>query len=484
MGERAVAIERVSTRRQTPGLQSPEIAARVRERGYELARTFQLSVSARKGRQQAVLDAILDGARNGDWSVVVAVAIDRVERRGVFALRSWITDLHRAGARLESTSPGEEWLSDTRDELIWSIRLDMEADRARREADIRAERTARGHRDVDKLGKGRVRLPLGWRYEYPGGKKTKFHGEIVADPPAMAVVRELFALAAKDATLQQMSKFMGERGYPRTPETIGAILRMTCYSSGALLVPTPVTVTPAVTPELQAKAVAQVEARRTYSGPRNKHTDATDFAGRIFCHAHGSPLHRCYGPRHKDGSRVRYYRGRANGGECGCGMFNADAADDLVNTLLLHDDEPETEMTVTGDPAVRLAQIEQEMARVFRRKAAGWPGVLAELEAEQAQLRKAGTGQQRTETGRVMGDVWGGMSRQEQRRYLERQAETGNWRLLVQKDGKQLRVIWRAPGFENSAAGTNLERYSGWTSLRGADRHAQKSQVQGPRRRS
>src|SRR4051794_37031006 len=210
-GERAVAIERGSTRRQTPGPQSPELAERVKGRGYDLQRTFTLSVSARKGKQQAVLDQILDGARRGDWSVVLCVAIDRVERRGMFALRAWITDLHKAGARLESTSAGEEWLSDTRDELIWSIRLDLEADRARREAELRAERTARGHHRKDELGQGRIKLPLGWRYE----KNGKFDSRIVIDEPAMKVVRESFRLASEGATLQMISREMKRLGHGR-----------------------------------------------------------------------------------------------------------------------------------------------------------------------------------------------------------------------------------------------------------------------------
>ncbi|MGH3211436.1 MAG: recombinase family protein, partial [Trebonia sp.] len=186
--ERAVAIERVSTRRQTPGLQSPELAERVKARGYDLQRTFTLSVSARKGKQQAVLDQILEGAKRGDWTVVLCVALDRIERRGVRVLRRWIEQLYEAGCRVESTSPGEEWLADTskEHEVIWSIRMDLEADRARREAELRAERTARGHRRKDELGQGRVKLPLGYRYE----KKGKFDSTIVVDEPAMTVVRK------------------------------------------------------------------------------------------------------------------------------------------------------------------------------------------------------------------------------------------------------------------------------------------------------
>ncbi len=473
--QRAVSIERVSSRKQTPQIQSPEITARVRERRYELARTFTLTASASKGGQQKVLDQVLDGARRGEWTVVLCVAIDRIERRGVFALRKWITDLYDAGARLESTSPGEEWLSDTSDELIWSIRLDMEADRARREAELRAERTRRGHDEKDRLEQGRVPLPLGWRYE----RRGKFDSSIVADDEAMAVVREAFRLAAKGGTLRQITEMMRERGYPRTQNGVGQMMRHPAYSTGQLYVPVLVETEPVVSSELAAAAVAALEARRRPQGPRHLATGATDFGGRIYCHEHGAALHRWYGPARKDGSRTRYYWARKGGAACSCGLFHADTVDDLVNTLLLTDDEPETEMVFQGDSAVRLTQIEREMNQVYRKKPSGWLGILAELEAEQERLKGNGApGWERRETGRSMGDAWGSMSRAEQREYLARQAETGNWRVLIRKDGKQLRAIWRAPGFEHSLTDTNVERYLvGPTVLRSAGGHVHKSGV-------
>lgn len=430
---KAVAIERVSTRRQTPGLQSPELIARVKSRRYKLVKTFTLAVSARKGKQQAVLDQILEGARNGDWSVVLCVAIDRVERRGIAYLRDWLSDLHQAGARLESTSSGEEWLSEDRNDLMWNIRLDVEADRARREAEIRAERVARGHAYKDELQQGRVKLPLGWRYD----KRAKFDSSIVTDAEALAAVRAAFQLAADGATLQQISADMAERGYGRTPEAISTLLRMSCYSTGELYVPVPVSVEPVIGVELQAQAIAALEARRTYTGPRNRKATDTDYAGRVFCYEHLNPLHRTYGPKRKDGSRQRYYRARtSHGRECDCGIFNADGVDDLVETLGMVDDEPETEMVVTGtDTAVRLAQIEQQRNRIWhdRKKTPGYLDKIAELDAEQERL-ESGAGQwQRRETGRTLGEAWRSMSRAEQRRYLERQAETGNWRMLVFK---------------------------------------------------
>jgi hypothetical protein len=212
-------------------------------------------------------------------------------------------------------------------------------------------------------------------------------------------------------------------------------------------------------------------------GPRHLTTRATDYGGRIYCFEHGAALHRWYGPARKDGSRVRYYWARKGGTACSCGLFLADTTDELVNALLLTDSEPETEMTFRGDASARLAQIEQESNRIYHRKPDGWLARLAELEAERARLKDDGPpAWERTETGRSMGDAWRSMSRPEQREYLARQAETGNWRVLIAKDGKDagsLRAIWRTPGFEHSGTDTNLERYLGSTSLRSADRATQ-----------
>lgn len=397
-------------------------------RDYDVRKVFKLKASASKGQQQPVLDAILEGARKGLWSVVVVVAIDRVERRGVFALRSWISDLHQAGARLESTSPGEEWLGDTGDELMWSIRLDLEADRAKRESELRKERTARGHARKDELGQGRVKLPLGFRYKEP---KVKFEGLIIVDRPAQVAVRAAFRAVAKGGTLRDGQEAMTTHGYPRTTEQVSAIIRNLSYSTGVLMVPTPVEVKPVVSAATQAKAMAVLRARVSYTGPRTRDTGSESFGGRIFCEDHGKPLHTWLGPpRKKTGDRKRYYRARG----CDCGLFDAVAIDEAIQVLMQTDGlrEPETEYTGAGEGvAARAARIDQEMARVFRAKDDGWIARLAELEGNKAALEAIPA--QRVDTGRTVGQVWAASNRQEQRRYLAYQAEQGSFRVVVGK---------------------------------------------------
>jgi S-adenosylmethionine:diacylglycerol 3-amino-3-carboxypropyl transferase len=73
----------------------------------------------------------------------------------------------------------------------------------------------------------------------------------------------------------------------------------------------------------------------------------------------------------------------------------------------------------------------------FKRQADDWLHVLAALEAEKTALQNAAGGWERRETGRLLGDVWRSMNRAEQRRYLERQCETGNWRVVLRKEGRR-----------------------------------------------
>jgi DNA invertase Pin-like site-specific DNA recombinase len=386
--------------------------------------------SAFKGEQQATLDRIVAGAGT-EWAVVVVASLDRIERRGVEQLWDWLAILRRAGARLESTSPGESWLGDKRDSM-WFIRLTMEAERAQRESELRSERTRRGHARKDELGQGRIKLPLGWKYENRG----KFDSSIVADMDALAAVREVFRLAASGQTLQKISAELTTLGYPRTAEQVNTITRNPVYSTGILYVPSPVDVAPVIGAEVQQQAIAALDARAKRWLGRNRQVDADDFAGRIYCRDHLRPLHRWLGPKRKDGSKKRYYRGkRPDGTSCGCGLFDGNALDEMVEVLLSVQGEPETEMKVTGGvkAAERLAQIEQEMAQAYRKRPDGWTSTLVKLEAEQATLKATGVMWQRRETGREMGDVWRGMDRQEKRRYLERQAEAGNFRVVIWK---------------------------------------------------
>jgi DNA invertase Pin-like site-specific DNA recombinase len=444
--ESAVALERVSTRRQRPGLQSAPIRRHAEERGYDIARTVTIKASSYKGTKshQEALDEVLEGARRGEWSVVLVVALDRVERRGVFHLQSWIMDLHRAGCRVESTSPGEEWLSDTSDELMWSIRLSMEADRARRESVLKSERVHRGFADKDRLGQGRYCLRLGWRYESDTdsmGRSVRFTGRVVADEGAQDAVRKGIALVADGGTLGDMSKLLSELGYPRSEIQCGAIVRAMEYTTGKLYVPSEVVVDPVVDPKVQLRAIAALDRRRAVAQRGQRNMTDRDFSGRIFCVLHESPLYRM--PR-RNGKFSYWTHNR-----CDCGTVRGPEAHAAIEKLMTETANWEEYETVsTGyDPSLELAEINAEIRRTADDRKPGWLDELAKLEARETQLKATQGTTERVRTGRHVSDVWKGLDITGKRRYLQRMAEQGEWKVCVARDsdGNALAVLgWQS----------------------------------------
>jgi DNA invertase Pin-like site-specific DNA recombinase len=426
-GELAAVVQRVSStgRRQQTENQDASVYGLVASRGYIVAREFRIKASAWHGKQQPVLDDVLEGIKAGEFTVIAVAALDRLERRGVFALTDWLRAVMRAGGRVESARRGEEWLADTRDEAMWMNRLIWEADRARREAEIKSERIRDGHARKEALGQGWYALPMGWRYETRG----KFDSAIVADIPTRQKVREAIEAVSEGGTIQQAGQILG-----RTAQQAGAIIRNLSYSTGLLMTPAEVKVKPVVTEEVQTRAIAVLDDRVRYRQGRNRQVNADDFAGRIYCHAHKRPLHRTYGPRHKDGSRTRYYRAKwPDGRSCACGSFNADEVDAQTELLMCMPGEPEYEVVVCGADPTEQTRIEAEIVQVARKRPEGWLTTLTDLNARLETLAVGKVARERRLTGRDMGDLWTTMERKEKRRYLERQAEAGNFRVLFWK---------------------------------------------------
>jgi hypothetical protein len=142
---------------------------------------------------------------------------------------------------------------------------------------------------------------------------------------------------------------MATHDYPRTPEQCEAIVKNKAYSTGMLAVGADLEVEPIIDSAVQEQAIAAVVSRAKMRTPRNRNVSADDFAGRIYCREHLRPLHRSYGPKRKDGSRVRYYRAKwPDGRSCGCGIFQADELDNLTDWMMFAQGQPEYEVVVTG----------------------------------------------------------------------------------------------------------------------------------------
>jgi DNA invertase Pin-like site-specific DNA recombinase len=436
-GELAAVVLRVSStgKRQSTENQDAPAYGLAAKHGYTVAREIRIKTSAYHGKQQQALDELLDGIRSGEWSVICVSALDRLERRGPFALADWLRAVVRAGGRVESARAGEEWLADTRDEAMWLTRLAWEADRARRESEIRSIRTREGHARKERLGQGWQSLPLGWRYD----KRAKFDSSVVADTDAQAAVRAGIEVVASGGTLRDMAAVMAAVGYARTPEQCEAIVKNKSYSTGVLPAGADIEVTPVVDADVQEQAIAAVISRAKMRTPRNRNVNSDDFAGRIYCRKHLRPLHRTYGPKHKDGSRVRYYRAKwPDGSSCGCGIFNADELDNLTDWIMFMQGQPEYEVVVTGGDPSEVARVEAAIVKLAKKRPEGWMAAMAELDERLTALKSGKVQRVRRETGRDMGEVWRSMNRQQQRRYLERQVEAENFHIVFwrREDGK------------------------------------------------
>lgn len=129
-------------------------------RGLEVARQFTVHDSAwkagnGKGREFDTARAeLIEGARQGDYSVVIVWALDRLSRRGYSDLSGVIDKLTAAGAELWSQQ--EPWLATTGP--LGEIVVHLLAWMAEQESARRSERTKAGlarRRDRDGLPVGR-----------------------------------------------------------------------------------------------------------------------------------------------------------------------------------------------------------------------------------------------------------------------------------------------------------------------------------------
>ena len=369
----------MSTSRQGTTPQNLALARNRRRYDLDVKITFSVKASAVRGRQQATLDELLRMIRAGEIRVVSVAALDRIDRRGPL-MREWVTAVVHAGGRVVSGRSDEEWVADVSDMNAWSARLSEASVRAEREAEIMAERIRDTHRMIDESGATRVRAKLGWKIEGP--KYSKKHVEV---PETMGAVLAALTKVAETGRAQDGARVLAEHGYPRTPDTIRNIANDEAYV-GALGV----------------IALRARQALRSHAdaGPRRKDTGSDSYAGRIYCR-HGSTLYSHLGPLRKDRTRELYYSASASRDTCAapCGSYRRAEVDAAVDALLA--DETSPEYTVAGATGALANGAEEDVAQ----------------------------------TGWLIGERLKAMSRQERRRWLERQGEMGLFRVTIVKDG-------------------------------------------------
>lgn len=119
---KAAIWARVSTDHQTEQNQVPDLEKFCQHHGYEIARRYMLSdVSAYNGAHREALQAALDDAYRGEFSVLVVWAVDRICREGIEELLKIIRQFRERHVSLVSIQ--EPWLngSDATTQLLSAI---------------------------------------------------------------------------------------------------------------------------------------------------------------------------------------------------------------------------------------------------------------------------------------------------------------------------------------------------------------------------
>lgn len=368
MGERAAVLKRVSTdlTRQEIANQDADVARVVADGGFTLARpAFELEASAYKGEHAPALDQILADVRAGRYTVVIAAMTSRFERRGWKVLMRWMLDLDAAGGRLiAADNPNFGDLSTPMGGMLTI--MTGETDHAY--SDAISKNVRRGFARMDKpemRGNGytgaafrgmppagyvmdgpeheRYLLPdVGQPEIYTSAKAPRRRRRLAAD------IREAFDMAASGESTTAVGRKLG-----MTPDAVGKLLRNPVYGSGRYEIKRHDGVTvihrcePLVAPDVQALAVAGLEARLTGDHVRSRQLhkamveadpDKADFSNALWCgvcDVMRPTMQRYYGGGRPlaDGTKApkqRRYRCERKFGGC-MRSVDADAADAEVN---------------------------------------------------------------------------------------------------------------------------------------------------------
>lgn len=157
---------------QTVENQRPSLEALVQRREWQVARVFEVGASAYKGAHLKALGELYNGARRGEYQVVVVWALDRLSREGPLPILELIHRLARYGCQVVSLQePWTEYPTEIMDVLLsftgWVAQQESKRRSERTKAGMaraRAEGKAIGRPKGSKDGKRRSRRGYFQRY--------------------------------------------------------------------------------------------------------------------------------------------------------------------------------------------------------------------------------------------------------------------------------------------------------------------------------
>jgi site-specific DNA recombinase len=406
---------RVSTGGQDEANQEPDILRHCQDRGYAIARRYELNdKSASKGEQQATLDAMLEDMREGVIKVLVCWHSDRVERRGPEALFRLLRQIKDAGGRIESTKEPLLGTEDLSGEAVTALNAVI----AHQESVQKSERQRISIAGL--RAKGAVSNNLPWGYVAVGEKLNKH-----AEPTDLArrVIPQIFDMSIAGYSLRQIAAWLDSEGIPSprgkdhwNESTIRWTIKNRAYA-GRILDKDGQTVLRCqalVTGDTWDRA-NQALKTRPHRGPTKRERP---MLAKLRCARCGSPMYRL-----RSGGGYYYYRCFGSGPQRkGCGnMVPYDAAEATVYAWVgMTNNEPHTtRIWVEGsNHDSEISEVKQDIRELT--EAERFEDIPA-LTARLAELRSLPTvpgHYEYTETGITKGKYFTSLDSAGQREYL------------------------------------------------------------------
>jgi DNA invertase Pin-like site-specific DNA recombinase len=346
-GTRAGTLIRVSSDGQSEVNQIPDVDRYTNSHGYRVLRKYTLhDKSAFKGEQQQTLDQIVADMAAGVIKVLVIWHSDRIERRELLELLTFLRDVERAGGQVESVKEG---VLDRHDltNIVTGWTNNQKSVHLSDQVQI-------AHSRIRENGAFRGRDPFG--YEITGDRYNKKLAVIEALRP---IVEEIFQRVIDGESLADIctwldslrvkrakttsKKYKAGEVTPWWPAMLMRLIRHPAYSGtyyvrrtdAAGKITTYAHKCPAiVTRKVQRQAIEAL-SRREKRGPRGNAETRAQCKGVITCpHDPDSPMYRMSG--RLAGGRQEYYRCYGRGAQRkGCGnMVPMEQVDDAVNKVI------------------------------------------------------------------------------------------------------------------------------------------------------
>ncbi len=345
--ERAGRWFRVSTLTQDEANQEPDVDAWIESHGYELAKcgpgddgTYRLKVSASKGRQQKMLDLVVEDMRENRLDVLVVWKSSRIERRGAWNAFDLARKVRDAGGRIEYVQ--DAYLNDTNSMSDVMLALAATKDKAYSEDLSKAIKASQ----VTIRSNNGVLTCLPWGYLAAGPKYSKAAvptdecraywpqvlARCIAGDSCRTIAAWLDAEGVKPIRGGQWDEDVIRR-YIRNPVYCG---RRLGWKDAPLL-----TAEAVVSVDTWAKA-GDALTHRPKRGPRTSRANPVKpLLASLRCARCGSPMYRIHAGS-RDGGKYFYYRCAGSGPQRkGCGNAVPLApAETFVAGLMFISNEP------------------------------------------------------------------------------------------------------------------------------------------------